>query len=182
MNRKNNAVITAIKERRSIREFKDKPIPEEDLQAILEAGRWAPSFANTQPWSFIVVQNQEKKDKLFDILQDVTVFSGGVKHAPSVVTIAVDLKQDDSHHIEAGAVAAQNIALAAHSLGYGSYWIGVYDYQDRADSSEKQIQDSLEIPDHFRVTAVLPIGEPDEEKTSTRRPLSTMLYYDNYGK
>lgn len=68
-----NEILKAIKERRSIIRFKPEPVAEEKIQAILEAGRWAPSFANTQPWEFIVVKDSTVKQKLSDIAKNVTI-------------------------------------------------------------------------------------------------------------
>lgn len=120
-----NAVLAAIKGRRSIIRFKREPVTEEQLGTILEAGRWAPSFANSQPWEFIVVRDSESLEELNGLVQRIAVArrghvalsASGIGDAPVAVVVTVNPWHDPRHHLEAGVAAAQNMALATHSLG-----------------------------------------------------------------
>ena len=111
-----NDVLKAIKNRRTIRRFRPNPIDAEMLQMILEAGRWAPSFSNLQPWKFIVVQDQGLKNALDKAARE-SVLHLGLNEAPVVILVCVDRRIDPLHAIEAGAAATQNMTLAANSLG-----------------------------------------------------------------
>ena len=84
-------VIEAIKSRRSVREYKPDPVDEEKLRAVLEAARWAPSWANTQCWEFVVVTDAETKGKLSEVLAINNPSTGAVKNAPVVIVACARL-------------------------------------------------------------------------------------------
>ena len=168
-------VLKTIKERRSIFKYKDEDVSEEDLETILEAGRWAPSFANLQPWNFVVVKDPETKEKLYKIARRITLFREGIEEAPVVIAVAVDQENDPNHFVEAGAVASQNMALAAHSLGLSSYWVGTFDIDDEKSSAERDVREVLDLSDDARVISLLPVGKPDQTRTSERKDLEEIV-------
>jgi len=184
-----NEVLEAIKGRRSIIRFKQEPVTEEQLEAILEAGRWAPSFANSQPWEFIVVRDKELRTELNGLVQRIAVArrghvalsASGIGDAPVAIVVAVDPWRDPQHHLEAGVAAAQNMALAAHSLGLATYWAGVYSPRGGRRTPEGKIKQLLHIPKEHRVVALFPIGVPAYEDESERRGLSELVHYNRYG-
>src|SRR4030043_1490104 len=116
-----NDVLKAIKSRRTLRRFKPNPIDAEMLQSILEAGRWAPSLSNLQPWKFIVIKDQGLKNALDKAARE-SVLHLGIHEAPSVILVCVDRRIDPLHAIETGAAATQNMTLAGNSLGLGAGW------------------------------------------------------------
>jgi nitroreductase len=160
-----NEVLNAIKNRRTIRKFKTDPIDEEKLQLILEAGRWAPSFSNLQPWRFIVVKSQKLKDQLEKATKE-SVLHLGIQEAPVVILVCVDRRIEPIHAIETGAAATQNMTLTAHSLGLGAGWIGVC-----GTDAEKAVRKLLRLPKTTRVVSLVPIGKKDESPRSHRKPL-----------
>jgi len=166
-----NEVLNAIKNRRTIRKFKPNPIDEEKLQMILEAGRWAPSFSNLQPWKFFVTKDQNLKNEL-DKASKESVLHLGINEAPLVILVCVDRRIDPLHAIEAGAAAAQNIALAGHSLGLGVGWIGVW-----GTEAETAIQKLFQLPETIRVVSLLPIGYPAESPQGNRKPLKEFIQF-----
>jgi nitroreductase len=166
-----NDVLKAIKNRRTIRRFKPNPIDEEMLQMILEAGRWAPSFSNLQPWKFIVIKDQDLKNKL-DKAAKESVLHLGINEAPVVILVCVDRRIDPLHAIEAGAAAAQNMTLAACSLGLGAGWIGIW-----GTEAEVAIQRIFKFPETVRVVSLLPIGLPDESPESHRKPIEELTQF-----
>ncbi len=166
-----NEVLNAIKNRRTIRKFKPNPIDEEKLQMILEAGRWAPSFSNLQPWKFIVTKDQNLKNEL-DKASKESVLHLGINEAPLVILVCVDRRIDPLHAIEAGAAATQNIALAGHSLGLGVGWIGVW-----GTEAETAIQKLFQLPETTRVVSLLPIGYPAESPQGNRKPLEEFIQF-----
>jgi nitroreductase len=166
-----NEVLKAIKNRRTIRRFKPNPIDEEMLQMILEAGRWAPSFSNLQPWRFIVIKDQGLKMALDKATRE-SVLHLGINEAPVVILVCVDRRIDPLHAIEAGAAATQNMALAACSLGLGAGWIGIW-----GTEAEAFIQKLFELPETVRVVSLLPIGIPDESPEGIRKPLKGFIHF-----
>jgi nitroreductase/cold shock CspA family protein len=164
-------ILEVIKGRRSIRKYKPDPIPQEKIDKILEAGWWAPSADNSQPWTFIVLQKQETRKKLADIL------TWGRFLSEAALGIAVTINPSaSSHPIADGAAATQNMLLEAHSLGLGACWIGIY-----GSSYEESAKRLLEIPEDERLLCVIAIGYPAESPQSTRRSLSEVTFTDKYG-
>lgn len=166
-----NEVLNAIKSRRTIRRFKPDPIDDEKLQMILEAGRWAPSFSNLQPWKFIVTKDQNLKNELDKASRD-NVLHLGINEAPLVILVCVDRRIDPLHAIEAGAAATQNMALAGHSLGLGVGWIGIW-----GTEAEAAIQKLFKLPETTRVVSLLPIGYPAESPQGNRKPLEEFIQF-----
>jgi nitroreductase len=166
-----NDVLNAIKNRRTIRRFKPNPIDEEKVKSILEAGRWAPSFSNLQPWRFIVTKDQKVKDSL-DRAAKESVLPMGISEAPVVILVCVDRRIDPLHAIETGAAATQNITLAAHSLGLGTGWIGIWDTE-----AEAAIRKIFQLPGTTRVVSLVPLGSPDESPAASRKPLEEFIEF-----
>lgn len=164
-----NEVLRTIRNRRTTRRFKPKPIDTEMLQSILEAGRWAPSFSNLQPWKFVVVKDQTLKDALDKAARE-SVLHLGIHEAPVVILVCVDRRIDPLHAIEAGAAATQNITLAASSLGLGAGWIGIW-----GTEAETAIQKLLELSNTVRVVSLVPLGIPDEVPEGHRKPIEELI-------
>jgi nitroreductase len=174
-----NQVLEAIRHRRSIIRFEKAPIEDEKIEAILEAGRWAPSCLNGQPWRFIVVTDPAIKETLAEFTP--SLYKAGMQEAPACIVVAVDPNEEPFHFIEDGAAATQNMALAAYSLGLGSCWVGVFRLEGERGSSEEKIKKVLEIPKSHRVISLLPIGVPkywDEKKN--RKGLSQLVYRNKF--
>ena len=166
-----NEVLEAIKSRRTIRRFKPNPIDEEKLHMILEAGRWAPSFSNLQPWRFIVIKDQDLKNALDKAARE-SVLHLGINEAPVVILVCVDRRIDPLHAIETGAAATQNMTLAAYSLGLGAGWIGIW-----GTEAEAAIQKIFKLSETTRVVSLLPIGNPAEFPQSDRKPLEEFIQF-----
>jgi len=172
-------VLNAIKRRRNIMRFDDTPIEEEKMQAILEAGRWAPSWANTQPWKFIVIKNKALKEEC--TVSAPSVFTKGIKEAPVCIAIVVDTRADPYHYTEDGAAAAQNIALAAQSLGLCTGWMGIIDIKDHKNSIENKVKQILKLPDAYRVVAIIPVGYTSASfPEPNRKPLGEIVFIDKF--
>lgn len=168
-----NQILKTIRNRRTVLRFKTTSIKEEQIQTILEAGQWAPSWLNKQPWSFILIKDQKIKDQISKVVP--TVFSEGIKEVPICILVAVDTLKDPYHFIEDGSAATQNIILAAHSLGLGSAWVGVFNFKNEKDSSENTIKKILGISKTSRIISLIPIGIPKLSSKSERKPLSQIV-------
>ena len=166
-----NEVLNTIKNRRTIRKFKPNPIDDEMIEVILEAGRWAPSFSNLQPWRFIVIKDQGTKN-LLDKAARESVLHLGINEAPVVILVCVDRRIDPLHAIETGAAATQNMTLAAHSIGLGAGWIGIW-----GTEAETSIQRIFKLPETVRAVSLVPIGIPDESPEGHRKPLEELIEY-----
>jgi nitroreductase len=176
-----NEVLKAIRGRRSVIRFTDRQVTEDEVAAILEAGRWAPSHVNSQPWEFVVVRDPETRRRMGEILQRVTVAWRGLATAPVSVVVAVDPGRGSRHLAEAGALAVQNMALAAHSLGLSSFWAGLHSAPEARGSVQSDLKAALEIPSGLQLVAVLPIGHPAYAATTGRRSLSEMVHRESFG-
>lgn len=187
-----NEILKVIRERRTVLRFLEDPISDEQLEMILEAGRWAPSYANSQPWTFVVIREESKKRALEDLVQRIAltrrghfgITGPGLGGAPTVIAIVVDPWRDHKHYVEAGAVAAQNMALVACSLGLATYWAGVFDPDGGRRSVEGKIKKILGVPKEMRVIALLPVGvpayKPYKKVEDARGELAEFVRYDSF--
>ena len=178
-----NETLNVIRGRRSVLRFESKPVTDDELEAILEAGRWAPSFANSQPWTFVVVREAKARQALGQLVHRIAfahrgqyaMTGKGTGDAPVVIAVVVDPVKDPQHWVEAGAVATQNMALMAHSMGLGSYWAGL------GGKSEAEARRILGIPKGLRVASILPIGRPAyTPKEGERTPLAEIVRHDRF--
>ncbi len=177
-------VLEAIKTRRSIRHYKPDPIPEEKLNTVLEAARWAPSWANTQCWRFIIVQDKEKKAKLAETLTSWNPSRSAITEAPVVIVACAELGKSGfkegepitdkgNWHMFDVALAMQNLALAAHSLGLGTVHVAAFDAQ--------KVAQLLHVPQGVIVIELTPLGYPGKEaKTPPRKELSELVFREGY--
>ena len=170
--------------RRSIRRFQAKEVPDEDLTTILEAVRWAPSWANTQCWEVVAVKDPSIKQRLQEILSAANPAKKAMVEAPVVMVLCgrrgvsgcysgkPTTKLGDWFMYDVG-LATQNLCLAAHSLNLGTVIIGSFGH-DRA----KEI---LSIPDGYEAVALIPIGYPGHEVgQSDHRQISEFAHYDRF--
>jgi nitroreductase len=162
-------LMELMKNRRTIRRFKPDPVAEEKVEMILEAGRWAPSFSNLQPWKFVVIKDPVLK-KAVDTAAKESVLHWGIDEAPVVVLVCADRRVDPLHAIEAGAAVTQNMTLMAHSLGMGTGWIGIM-----GTEAETAIQKILKFPETMRIISLIPIGIPRESPKGVRKPLEELV-------
>ncbi|MCD6128740.1 nitroreductase family protein [Candidatus Bipolaricaulota bacterium] len=161
-----NEVLRAIRERRSVRSFKTDPVEPEKIEAILEAGRWAPSGKNTQPWRFVVVESQEKREQLGRLVTQMDM----IRTAPVTIAVLLDTKAgyDRIKDVQAIGACAQNMLLAAHSLGLGACWIGRV--------RDEQVERVLGTKEHEELMMLIPIGYPAESPApKERKPLSELV-------
>ncbi len=166
-------VLEAIKTRRSVRKYKKKPIPEEHIKKILDAGRWAPSAWNAQHCRFIVLSDGDVRK---EVAKATTTHGKFLADAQLGIAVVID-PNGSKHAVEDGAIATQNILLASHSLGISGCWIGSYgmDYEDYA-------KEVMNIPRDRRLLSIIALGYPDEFPKSQRKELGEIVFRDKYGK
>ncbi len=164
--------IKTIRERRSIRKYKSDAVDDEKLNSILQAGRWAPSASNKQPWHFIVVQDKAMREKLADI-HDYGRF---MRESPVVIVVLGDPKKHSRYHLADPHQAVQNMLLTAHAQGLSTCWAGVRD-----TDLEPKFRKALDVPDDLRVVCAVSLGHADQERKSTRFPLEEIVSWEKYG-
>jgi nitroreductase len=156
-----------IKKRRSIRKYKDTPVPKEKILKILEAARIAPSAAHRQPWHFVVVEDKETIKKLAK--------SPWAAEAPVMIVGLADQAASPNWCLNDHGIAFEHIVLAATDLGLGTCWMG-------QSNREELVKDLLDIPDNFKVVALTPLGVPDETPSpKDRKSLDDIVSWEKYG-
>jgi 5,6-dimethylbenzimidazole synthase len=166
-------IFTAIKERRSCRDFLSDPISPEIIEKILEVASCAPSPLNMQPWQFIVITKQEVKDKIFAEAERCRDWAlrDFIKSAPVIIAVTGDptktgidmfMKEGGSVSYQyACAAAIQNMHLAAHALGLGSLWFNFYD--------KKNIIKILGIEEDKTLISLVCLGKRSQEPAAISR-------------
>ena len=180
-------IIEAIRTRRSIRQYQPNPISDNDLATVLEAARWAPSWANTQCARFVVVKDNQTKAKLTEALASGNPSTAAMTQAPIIIIACAELKK--SGYYKEGqamtdkgdwfmfdvALGMQNVTLAAHALGLGTVHVGLFD--------AAKVARILNVPEGFAVVEMMPLGYPAAEgKTPRRKELSETVFYEGWGK
>jgi nitroreductase len=164
--------LEAIRTRRSIRKYKKTPVTDEMVDKILEAGRWAPSSKNAQPWKFIVLRDSEVRRKLSELLP----YGKFLAETPLGIAVIVD-PSVSSRPVEDGAAVTENMLLAAHALGLGACWIGSYGI-----ANEGKVKDVLGVPQEQRLLSVIALGYADESpQARSRKSLDEIAFNDRYG-
>jgi nitroreductase len=172
-------VFEAVQKRCSIRAYSSASVPREKLIKILEAARLAPSAGNLQPWHFVVVTNNEKRQKI----AENRMFAGFLAEAPIIIVGCGDMKASPKWYMVDVAIAMQNMVLTATSEGLGTCWIGDFD--------EKLVKELLKIPKNYRIVALLAIGYPREKfdfqgkmlhLIRKRKKLGNIVSFEEFGK
>jgi len=163
-------VLEAIRGRRSIRQYRPEGVPGQKLNQVLEAGRWAPSAGNRQPWRFIVVRDGELRRRLADIAP----FGRFMAQAPVTIAVVIDL-QGSNHPVEDGAAATQNMLLAAHAVGLGACWIGSY-----GSTYEDEAKEILGVPADRRLLSLVSLGYAAETPQKDRMELGALVSDERY--
>ena len=161
-------VMELIKGRRSVRKYADRPVPDELVEQILEAGRWAPSGLNNQPWRFVVVREPGLRSRLAGF----TRYGKVIEAAPVVIPVFIhkpSMYNEVKDHQSLGA-CLQNMLLMAHGLGLGAVWLGEILNQAEA------VRQALELGEEFELMAVVALGWPASGKEKgSRKPLDELI-------
>lgn len=171
-------ILDIIKHRRTIRNFKDEDVSDEDLRKILEAGNSAPCAGKLSNWRFIIVKYQKDKEKLAEACFN----QEWIANASVLIVVCSDNsrltgiygKRGDTYAIQNTAAAIQNILIEATALGIGSAWIGAFDPDG--------IIRTLEIPDYVEIHAVIALGYANEKPRVIKLKLPDVVFFDKWGK
>ena len=167
--------IEALMKRRSCRAYKPGRVPDEHLSTILEAGRYAPSAGNTQPWRFVTARNPELKEEIAEACSEQYWMADA-----DIILTGIGAPEESRGHEDWKwypvdvAIAMQNMILAATALGYGTCWIGAFDQQ--------QVKQLLNIPPEMHIIALAPIGIPDDvHEAPPRKSWDVLFSGETYG-
>ncbi len=167
-------VIEAIHTRRSIRQYTDQPVSDETVEELLKAAMMAPSAGNEQPWHFIVIRDRS-------ILNRIPSAHPYAEMAPSaqlaiLVCGDVKLERYKGFWVQDCSAATQNLLLAAHAMGLGAVWCGVYPAGDRVEG----IVRLMGLPENVIPFALIPLGYPAEKKPTPDRFDKTRIRYEKW--
>ncbi|THB69475.1 MAG: nitroreductase family protein [Desulfovibrio sp.] len=164
-----NAILTALKERRSIRKYTDEPITDQEIAEILDAGRWAPSGLNNQPWRFLVVRGNDPRKAA---LVECTKYAAIVRNCSALICVFLEKSKMYNAMKDHQAIGAclQNMLLAAHGLGLGGVWLG------EIINQSEQVMDALALDgETFEFQAAIALGRPAVDGSSSRVPLGDLM-------
>ena len=179
-------LLDIVRQRRSIRKYEETAVPEETLNRILEAVRWAPSWTNCQPWELVIVRNPEVRAKLRETVYPKNPAVKAVGDAPVVIAVCgrtgVSGYYDGKPSTRFGdwllfdlGIATQNLCLAAHEAGLGTVIVGLLDHDAAARV--------LALPDGYEAVALIPLGVPAKvSKAPARREISEFTHAERFAE
>jgi nitroreductase len=181
----NMTVDEAIKGRRSVRKYQDRPVSESDVDHLLDLVRYAPSSMNGQPWHFIVIRDRGIKKEIAEIknrycpVEKRAYEADFLETAPVIIVICVDTERSFGRELENSVLAAAHLQLAAYAAG----WSSVYMSAHAADEPklEEEIGRALNIPKNVRPITIIPLGYPGEVPSpKVLRPLKEMIHLERF--
>ncbi len=160
-------ILTLIRNRRSIRKFQDRPVPDAIVNDILEAARWSPSGLNNQPWRFVIIKNNSRKNSL----AECTRYRKVIESANQCVAVYYNLPTGYNRDKDILGIGAcvQNMLLMAEAHGIGAVWLG------EILNRKKKVNEVLGLTDENELLAVIAFGYPDEKPAKDRKALDTLI-------
>ncbi len=170
------STMALLRQRRSVRRYRPDPVPDEMVKQLLEAGQWAPSASNRQPWAFIAIRDEAIRREVAQHAAYYFIRWAHVDEAPLLIALCGNARHPIYRrflHEDVG-LAGSQIMLQAKALGLGTCWIGGLD--------RKAIAGILKMPEDWEIVGLLTVGFPAEDPEPTsRKPLEEIVYYDVYG-
>jgi nitroreductase len=180
------ALIDLIKQRKSVRDFLDRPVEREKIMMCLEAARLAPSASNSQPWRFIVVDDMELKDKLCDVAFSGLYFINTFCKTAPVIVVVISEKskflariggmfRGTKYYLIDIGIAGEHFVLEAEDLGLGTCWIGWF--------NERAVKSVLNIPQNKKIDILMALGYYDRDKLGPehgREPMDKIASFNSY--
>lgn len=164
-------IMEVIKQRRSIREYQNKPIAKDILQKLVDAARFAPTARNVQPWEFVVITSPETLKKIGELAENARFVAGA---AACIAIFCVETK----YYLEDGSAATQNILLAATALRLGSCWVA----GDKKPYCS-QISNLLNVPQTFKLVSLIALGYPvakNSFRLADKKSLEDVIHWEGF--
>lgn len=167
-------LFEALFNRRSIRKYQDKKVSDAYLYKIIEAGMYAPSAVNKQPWHFITFRSSQTIDAICEVHPNASM----LKQAGGAILVCFDrnLQHDTGYGPVDCSAATQNMLLAAHGYGLGACWIGIYPREQRMETLHK----IFNLPEHVIPFAVISVGYSSEQKSKPDRFFTDRIHQENW--
>ncbi len=180
------ALLDLIKHRKSVRDFRDRPVEREKIMMCLEAARLAPSACNSQPWQFIVVDDKQLKDRLCQsAFGGIYAINSFCKMAPVIVVVISEkgkflariggMFRGTKYYLIDIGIACEHFVLQAEELGLGTCWIGWF--------KERAVKSILNIPQQKKIDTLIALGYYDREKLGPehdREPIDKIASFNSY--
>lgn len=191
-------LLDVIKRRRSVRRYKKEPVPMETVMKVLEAGRWAPSGDNSQPWEFVVVRDEQKRRQVMEILIESGrkcrelcprfsfVHPERFEDAGTLIIVCADPRFKSAYPRSEGddafadmyrenseriLIESVTFAIANISLAAAALGLGTLCFTSPGERiTGEKLKEALDIPDALQPICCLPLGFPSEERQSTVSP------------
>ncbi len=174
-----DAVIDCIMTRASVRAYTSEEVPDSIVEKILRAGMAAPTAANQQPWHLIVINDQNLKDSISAAFE----YTKMVENCSFAVVVCGDMDNlfsgdypDGGFWVEDCSAASENMLLAAHALGVGGVWCGIYPLQDR----EETLRAILNLPANLTPLNVMAFGYPSQPVPPKDKWNTDKIHYNAY--
>ncbi len=167
-------VLEAIFTRRSIRKYTGQPVDEADLRAILRAGCYAPSANNRQPWHFIVIRDCQA----LEAIAAEHPFAKMLPQAGCCIVVCGDQEKQEQtgYLIQDCSAAMQNMLLAAHGLGLGAVWCGLYPVAQRSEFISRLCR----LPPHVLPVGLMALGHKAEQPQAEERFDPAKIHYEKW--
>lgn len=169
--------IEAIQTRNSIRSFTDQMISQDQIRVLLEAAMAGPSAVNKKPWTFLVVQNKETLEKMADANGSAAQV---LKKANLGILVCTDLEQTyqeaSDYWIIDGAIACQNMILAAHDMGLGSVWLGTWPQEEKVQGQKELFN----LPDTIIPHSIIAFGYPKDNGNNRKVFDESKIHYEKW--
>lgn len=168
------AVIGNIMTRTSVRQYTDRQISADTLETLLKAGMAAPTAVNKQPWAFVVTTGR-------DALDSLATLQPRLKTAAAAITVCGDMTraiegEGRDFWVQDCSAATENILLAAHALGLGAVWTGVYPIAERVDDVSR----ALALPDSVVPMCIIAVGYPVGDQESKDKWDPSKVHYQRW--
>lgn len=172
-----NPAIENIMTRTSIRDYQDRKVEDEKVEQIIRAAMAAPSAGNKQPWRFIVIKDKKTLEAISENFKSMKMAA----KAPLAIVVCGDMKatfpgDGTDYWVEDASAATENLLLAAHSLGLGAVWCGIYPMPDRV----ALLKEMLDIPDDIIPLNVVPVGYPAESPEPKDKWNPDEIHYETW--
>jgi len=166
--------LEAIFTRRSVRNFKPDPVPDNDVHDLLKSGMQAPSAKNEQPWHFIVIDDPD----LLHAIPEFHPFSKMLLTAPMAILVCSDRKLETKRAswLQDCSAATENILLAAHAKGLGAVWLGIFPDSERVHG----MQALLNMPKDIRPVSLVAVGYPESQPEPVDRYKQDRVHYNQW--
>lgn len=169
-----NDFLKLAMERRSIRKYTNEKLSDEQVKDLLTAGMYAPSGGNAQPWDFVVIDDRDILDKVIEFHP----YAQACKNATMAIMVCGNLKKEKFKDlwIQDCSAATLNIHMAAHAMGLGSVWMGLYPEQERVEG----LRALIGAPEHVIPFSIISIGYPDESRPVPERYKEDMVHTNKW--